>query len=392
MGLQGTKADMLALSILAGLVWASMAPLYLFFGVYLRSLGLTYGAIGLITTTGAVLSSFPQIVFGAIADRINSRKRIISFAMLIRTASSLMSLLSKDLLGLSVGYVAMSFSLSGFMPIAQSMVADISGGERLGRSMGRYRLFGSAGWAISCVLTGCLARWSLTNIFPITFAASAMAFMVSLMLPDVSRRGEGGSPSTGAREGRKMTPFLTVAFLLSIMLSCLSMGAATSFLTISLAQLGIEPFFLGIVIATGGLFEVPSMYVSGLLCDRIGSFAVLSIGEVGLAAVYWLYGTVTNITTYVLVQGLRGILYAVFTVSGMAASSGLGGRRRGSLYAGLYNLSYYLGSVPGPYMGGLISDYMGLSAMFTLSSAISIASAALLIPFGLVPANRHKPK
>jgi len=35
-------------------------------------------------------------------------------------------------------------------------------------------------------------------------------------------------------------------------------------------------------------------------------------------------------------------------------------------------------------MGGFVSDYMGLSAMFTLSSAISIASAALLIPCGLV--------
>ena len=370
---------MLALSMLAGLVWASMAPLYLFFGVYLRSLGLTYGAIGLITTIGAVLSSFPQIVFGAIADRVSSRKSIISFAMLIRTAFSLMLLLSKDLLGLSVGYVAMSFSLSGYMPIAQSMVADISRGERLGRSMGRYRLFGSAGWAISCVLTGFLARWSLTNIFPIAFAASVMALMVSLMLPDVRRKEDSTSP-TAAREGRKMTPFLTTAFMLSVLLSGLSMGAASSFLTISLAQLGIEPFFLGIVIAAGALFEIPSMYLSGLLCDRVGSFAVLSIGEMGLAAVYWLYGTVTNITTYVLIQGLRGILYAVFTVSGMAASSGLGGRRRGSLYAGLYNLSYYLGSAPGPYMGGLVSDYMGLSAMFTLSSAISIASAVLLIP------------
>ena len=93
-----------------------------------------------------------------------------------------------------------------------------------------------------------------------------------------------------------------------------------------------------------------------------------------------------------LVQGLRGILYAGFTVSGLAASSGLGGRRRGSLYAGLYNLSYYLGSVPGPYMGGLVSDYMGLSAMFTLSSAISIASAALLIPCGFTQTDQRKRK
>jgi len=365
---------------LGGLVWASMAPFYLFFGVYLRSLGLTFGTIGSIMTIGSILSSFPQIIIGAIADRIQHRKLIISFAMLARMMFSFMLLLSRDVLSLSIWYIGMSFSLSGFMPLAQSIVADQSERDELGRSLGRYRLFGSGGWAISCVLTGWLAIENLRSIFAITFELSIIGFLVSIVLPEAKRKGDEAI-SIVPKEETKQSPVLMVIFMLSVFLACVGMGAASSFLTISLSQLGMGTFLLGIVIAIGAMCEVPSMYLSGLLCDRIGSFSVLAIGEAGLAAVYWLYGIVTNLYTYILVQGIRGILYAVFTVSGMATSSSLGGRRRGSFFAGLYNLSYYLGTAPGPYFGGLISDYAGLSTMFFLSSAISFSSAILLVPW-----------
>jgi MFS family permease len=364
---------------LGGLVWASMAPFYLFFGIYLRSLGLTYGTIGSIMTIGSILSSFPQIFIGAIADRSRHRKLIISFAMLARTAFSLMLLLSRDILSLSIGYIGMSFSLSGFMPLAQSIVADLSEKERLGRSLGRYRLFGSGGWAISCVLTGGLAEHDLRAIFPITFALSILGLLFSIALPEGKGKGERAI-SMAPKGGTKPSFAIMATFMLSVFLACVGMGAATSFLTISLSQLGMGAFFLGIVMATGAMCEVPAMYISGLLCDRIGSFTVLAMGEAGLASIYWLYGTVKDLYTYILVQGIRGILYSVFTISGMAASSGIGGRRRGSFFAGLYNTSYYLGTAPGPYLGGLISDYAGLSAMFYFASATSISSAILVIP------------
>lgn len=332
-------------------------------------------------TIASVLSSSLQVTFGTIADRYGNRKTLISASLLLRTLASFMLMLSGDVINISIWYVGTSLFLSGFMPLAQSIVADLSEGRRLGISMGRYRLFGSMGWAISCIVTGLLARYDTRNIFPITFAFSIASFLASLALPEVKSIREWHPEST--REGARVSATLVIFFIASVLLSGLSMGATTSFLNISLTQLGSDPLFLGVVLAIGACFEVPAMYLSGRLSDRIGSLPVLFFGEIGLGLVYWLYGTVKTLYGYILIQGIRGTLYATFMISGMSASSSLGGSRRGSTYAGLYNLSLYLGMAFGPYLGGLISDFLGLFSMFTLSSTLSVISAFMLTPWAI---------
>jgi len=376
----------LTISIMGGLVWASFAPFTLLFGVYLRSKGLSYSSIGLLMTITSLLSSFLQPVFGAAADKYRKRKAIVSMSLLARSLAYLILMLSTDVMSMPVWYVVAGLFLAGFMPLAQSMIADLSEDDRLGVSMGRYRLFGSTGWAAACVLTGLLARGNLWNIFPIALAFSTLSFLISLFLPGVESLKRSRYEDKQSRGGASVK--LTAFFTASILLSGIGIGATSSFLTISLSQLGSDPLFMGVVIAIGALLEVPAMYLGGRLSDRIGGLPVLFLGEVGLGLVYWLYGTVTNLYSYLLIQGIRGILYALFTVSGMAISSGLGGSRRRGLYAGFYNLSLQLGTASGPYLGGLVSDYRGLWTMFALSSALSGVSAMLLAPW--IPAGLKK--
>jgi MFS family permease len=366
-------------SIVGGLIWASFAPFTLLFGVYLRSRGLSYSSIGLLVTVTSLLSSFLQPVFGAAADKYRRRKVIVSISLLARSLAYLILMLSTDVMSMLVWYVVAGLFLAGFMPLAQSMIADLSENDRLGISMGRYRLFGSMGWAAACVMTGLLARNNLWNIFPIGLAFSTLSSLISLFLPEVEGVKRSRYENTRSRGG--MSVKLAAFFTTSILLSGIGIGATSSFLTISLSQLGSDPLFMGIVIAIGALLEVPAMYLGGRLSDCIGGLPVLVLGEVGLGMVYWLYGTVTNLYSYLLIQGVRGILYALFAVSGMAISSGLGGSRRRGLYAGFYNLSLQLGTASGPYLGGLVSDYRGLWAMFALSSALSGVSAMLLTPW-----------
>ncbi|MCX8183357.1 MAG: MFS transporter [Crenarchaeota archaeon] len=370
---------LLTISLIGGLVWASFAPLSLLFGVYLRFRGLSYASIGLLMTTSSFLSPFLQPMFGAIADKYRNRKAIVSISLLLRSLAYLLLMLSTDVVSMAICYVAAGLFLTGFMPLAQSMVADLSEGNRLGVYMGRYRLFGSIGWAAACILTGLLARSSLWNIFPLALAFSTVSFLVSLFLPSVE--GTGESPLSSTQHKGVSSVRLTACFIASILISGVGMGATSSFLTISLSQLGSDPFFTSLVIAIGALLEVPAMYLGGWLSDRIGGLPVLVFGEVGLGMIYWLYGTVENLYSYLLIQSVRGVLYALYTVSGMSISSSLGGTRRRGLYAGFYNLSLQLGTAFGPYLGGLVSDYRGLWAMFVLSSAFSWASAILLTPW-----------
>jgi PPP family 3-phenylpropionic acid transporter len=337
-------------------------------------------------TITSLLSSLLQPVFGAITDKYRNRKVIVSTSLLVRSLAYLFLLLSADVISMSIWYVVAGLFLAGFMPLAQSMVADLSENSRLGVSMGRYRLFGSIGWAAACILTGLLARDRLWNIFPVALVFSTLSFLVSLFLPRVE--SDRRSRQENIQERRGSSVKLAACFTASILISGIGMGATSSFLTISLSQLGSDPLFIGVVIAVGALLEVPAMYLGGRLSDRIGGIPVLVLGEIGLGMVYWLYGTVRNLYSYLLIQSVRGILYALFTVSGMSISSSLGGSRRRGLYAGFYNLSLQLGTASGPYFGGMVSDYQGLWAIFALSSALSVVSGMLLTPW--IMGNREK--
>jgi MFS family permease len=244
--------------------------------------------------------------------------------------------------------------------------------------MGKYRLSGSLGWAFSCIATGLLVGGNIWSIFPITLSLSSLSLLASLAIPEVEEERKACNKSTEYR--MRVSLKIIVPFILSIFLSSIGMSAASSFLNILLFQLGSDPFFIGTTIAIGALLEVPAMYWGGRFSDKIGDIPVLILGEAGLGMVYWLYGTVKNFYTYLIIQGIRGILYALFTVSGMSLSSSIGRGGRGGLYAGLYNLSLQFGMSSGPFFGGLASDTFGITAMFLMASAFSELSAVLLVP------------
>jgi MFS family permease len=373
-----TGYALLVISIVGGFVWASFAPFSLFLGVYLVSQGLSYASIGLLMTATSILSSFLQLVFGSLADKYQNTRLIISLTLLARSVACLILVFSRDLVSTLLWYVVSGIFLSGFLPIAQSMVAKLSEDERLGFSMGKYRLSGSLGWAFSCILTGLFAQYGMWSIFPVTLVLSFSSFLASLAIPGV--KGIAGSRREIGRLETSKPAKLVVFFILSVFLSSLSMSAASSFLNIFLFQLGNDPFFIGIIIAIGAFLEVPAMYLGGILSDKTSETLVLMTGEIGLGIIYWLYGTVKNIYTYIIIQGIRGVLYAFFMVSGMSLSSSMGDVEKKGFYAGLYNLLLQFGMALGPFIGGLVSDAFGLLAMFLTVSIISELSSTLLIP------------
>ncbi|MEM2946303.1 MAG: MFS transporter, partial [Thermoproteota archaeon] len=110
----GSNRALLTISITGGLVWASFAPLSLLFGVYLRSLGLSYASIGLLMSVSSLLSPFLQPLFGAVADRYRNRKVIVSISLFSRSLAYLLLMLSTDVFGMSICYVAAGLFLAGF--------------------------------------------------------------------------------------------------------------------------------------------------------------------------------------------------------------------------------------------------------------------------------------
>jgi PPP family 3-phenylpropionic acid transporter len=382
------------LALLGALFWGSMAPSYVFVAVYLKSVGLDYATIGLVATASVLASSLPQIVFGHVIDRYGRPGLLIPLSLLSRAFCLVMLALATDAWSVSLWYVAAGLPTALFMPVMQSTVARSSVSETMGISMGLYRLGGSAGWAVMCLMSGLVAY--LSSDFRLAFGLGAFLAIVNFVLSLSFTRGPGLSqlapsdgptaeliePTSKADQGE--------LFYSSIFLGSLGIGATSSFVTILLAELGGGPLMIGVVLAMGAIAEIPAMYLGGKMTDKHGAFSVLSVGMAGLAFSYLLYAMVNALVACLFVQALRGMFYGLFTVSGMAMSSSLGGEKRGGLHAGFYNLVSTLGSSSGPYIGGLVSDQLGLRTMYYFSSAFSLLGSGLSVVTMLVEHQRSR--
>jgi MFS family permease len=382
------SSDANRLALLGALFWGSMAPSYVFVAIYLKSSGLDYATIGLVSAASVLASSLPQIIFGHLIDRYGKHGLLITLSLFFRAFCLIMLTLATDAWSVASWFVVAGLPMSLFMPSMQSVVARISGPSTMGISMGLYRLGGSAGWAVMCLVSGLVA--STFSDFRIAFGLGALLsvlnFLLSLPLANQPGRpkplpvAQQSEPTRRTKQGS--------LFYASVFLGNLGLGATSSFVTVLLAELGGGPLMIGTVLAVGATAEIPAMYFGGKMSDRYGALLVLSAGMAGLAISYALYGVVNALFAYLFVQALRGLFYGLFTVSGMATSSSLGGAERGGLYAGFYNLISTLGSSSGPYIGGLVSDQLGLRTMYWFSSAISMLGSGLSAAISLASSER----
>jgi len=378
------------LALIGALFWGSMAPSYVFVAIYLKSSGLDYATIGLVSTASVLASSIPQIAFGHLIDKYGKHGMLIALSLFFRAFCLTMVALATDAWSVAFWFVAAGLPMSLFMPSMQSIVARISVPDTMGISMGLYRLGGSAGWAVMCLVSGLVA--SAFSDFRLAFGLGALLSVLDFLLsvplanqPDHPKPlpvFEQGKPSRRTEQG---SPFYA-----SVFLGSLGLGATSSFVTVLLAELGGGPLIIGAVLAVGAMAEIPAMYLGGKMSDKYGALWVLSAGMAGLAVSYALYGVLNALFAYLFAQALRGLFYGLFTVSGMAMSSSLGGAEKGGLYAGFYNLISTLGSSSGPYIGGLISDQLGLRTMYWFSSAVSLLGSGLSAAGSLVSRRRSQ--
>lgn len=381
--------------LLGFLTWSSLAPLYLYYGWYLRSEGINYVEVGMVLGLSIVSTFFAQLFSGFLFDYFHNYKYLLLFTFIIRSLSTSFIAYLPNPHDTYIWYILSSFSLGMFSPLSQSIIAEASRNEKLGTSLGQFRLSGSAGWVFSCIISGFVAMQSLKGSFILASIFSILSLPLILLLKtdtDVSQSISDLNLSKNTNSNVEQDNLTTFFFYLSVFFASIGMGAASNFLNIFILENGNNALSLSLILAIGALVEVPSMLLSGKLSDALGPLKLLSVSEFFLGLVYLGYALVKNLESFFLVQSFRGLFYAIFTVSGMHFSSVIGGKKRRGTSAGIYNVSTTIGLALGPYLAGLISQYpvfilgsySGIAASFVFSFLISIFAAILLFLYELL--------
>ena len=170
--------------------------------------------------------------------------------------------------------------------------------------------------------------------------------------------------------------------LISVWFGCLFTGLAISqiipFLPLYVEQLGVtDPGALtlwsGLIFSITFLISAIVSPMWGSLADRKGRKLMLLRASFGMGAVILLQAFVTNVWQLLALRALMG-LTSGYIPNAMALVASQVPRERSGWALSMVSTAQICGVILGPLMGGLLADWVGLRAVFLLTSGLLLVS------------------
>jgi predicted MFS family arabinose efflux permease len=170
-------------------------------------------------------------------------------------------------------------------------------------------------------------------------------------------------------------------------------GIVYSILSIYMVEIGMSKSQIGFLYTSGAVAGAISSPVLGGLADRFGRKRVLLFSMGGFALVFTGYAMSKNYLPLLVVQIGEGFSWAALAASTTALIADLADEEVRGKAMGIYNMTWNLGWIVGPSLGGLISDHMGFTFTFNLCTGLTVFGLILAIFFipAKIPRQGMKP-
>jgi len=184
--------------------------------------------------------------------------------------------------------------------------------------------------------------------------------------------------------------------LISVWFGCLFTGLAISqiipFLPLYVEQLGVtDPSAL--TLWSGLIFSITFMVSAivspmwGSLADRKGRKLMLLRASLGMGIVIFLQAFVTNVWQLLLLRALMG-LTSGYIPNAMALVASQVPRERSGWALSMVSTAQICGVIMGPLLGGFLADWVGLRAVFFITSCLLLTS--FMITLFLIKETGHR--
>jgi PPP family 3-phenylpropionic acid transporter len=282
---------------------------YLF--VYLNELGLSGKQVGWLSILSPVMMLLLSTAVASLADRQHRRRRYAQIAMTGTALSIFLLRFPTSFQGIALLMLAYAAFSSPLMALSDGLIARMA--HRHNLNYGGMRLWGSLGYAVSAVAFG--AVWERLGYTPM-FLTAALFYVPLIFIAGRLEEGPVSSPE-------KRAPFRlifqnrgTILLLLASFLAGISNSLFMTFGGIYARSLGGGELLIGLMIAFGALAELPTMFYSTRVADRLGktNTAILSYGL--MAAAFLGYILIRQADLIPLFSILKGLGYGLwFTVT-----------------------------------------------------------------------------
>jgi MFS family permease len=144
-----------------------------------------------------------------------------------------------------------------------------------------------------------------------------------------------------------------------------------------------------------GMFSVASMMVrpfTGLLSDRMNQRTLLILATAVMGLCTFLYGTVHNVATLLVIRFIHGMAFAFSSTVNMAVIPYLVPEKRIGEGISYFGVAQSVGIAIGPSVGILILSQYSYTLNFSISALIAISAALLAFTIVQMPGYRKRGK
>lgn len=368
------------------LSYAAVAVLGQFVSVYLRDLGLAYGAIGALSATAAGCGAVTQTLIGPVSDRMRKRVPFALGATSLLAATYALYPAARNYPTLLLLHLCIGFFNYTALTAAASLTIDLAPANAVSRAFAGTRIWGSIGYVVAMLS---IVMWPALLEPPRMFYFGAVCYvMAGLSLALVSERStasHGVRPSL--RTGAKLLRQPKVAMLLTFCtLYWVAMQGGFSMIALFIKSLGGGRALMAGSWMVAAIVEIPFMLWLASRSDRMGRRPVLMIAAVALPVRLIAYWAVHDPRWVLLVQTLHGLTFGVTAVAPLAYMNDVVPAHLRASGQGLLNACLAASSAAGPLVAGLVSDRLGIGGAF-MALALP-ATAALIVLLLALPESR----
>jgi MFS transporter, PPP family, 3-phenylpropionic acid transporter len=361
-----------------GLLFASVGAFYVYLALYLRTVGLSGGQIGVILGMMPLVRCLSQPLWGLLSDIYRLRRSALAFACFGAALSGGLYNVSNNFLWL-VGLTFVLSVMNGPLgPLGDALVLEYLESQGRRAEYGSLRLWGALGFALVSFLVGALViETAIHWIVPLYSLTMVALGAVVLTLPDLS-------PPLAPQwwEGialLKRRPTL-LRFLFSSLLIGATLGIANNYLIVYLADIQATGWVSGAVFALAALFEALLMGRAARLIERWGLRRVLIVGVAVLPLRWFLYTIIREPILTIPIQMLHSIGMLSLLVAGVLYIDQQLNREWRATGQALYQATMQgLGASIGLFAAGPIYEYGGIMPLWWTSTIVGLLGLLLVI-------------
>lgn len=357
------------------LLFAARGLIIPFLNIYLASVGFTGSEIGVLISLSALVQLLATPTLNWIADR-QGQHRWLFYGLVASNAIASFALAFSPVKAWLVGVVLVRDSSD--MPNASLLSQlTITWLAQHGRSLyGRFRAFGSLGWAASTFISGAIfAAGGYVLLFVVSGVANLIALTLGAALPARTVEREARPQQTIPRPTRFYL-LNGISFLFYVGMTAV---AAFSFLYFK-QDLGADNATIGYIASLGALTEIPAMLILDRLLRRANLLTLLIIGTAGSAAIWFVYTLLQDATPLLPLMVLRGTFFSLQNLSLVLLIARMGHPANAATNQAITQIT-----IPGlavlltGALSGWIVDNAGLRTLLQLAALLSGCSALLLL-------------